>query len=178
LPPAATPKQTIYPKKGVAGLTGPKSQMTETTFTYEVRCKTCRTKFKVQLFESHEKNLFLVDKKDWYCDACRKEYGRQQTARLSQAHQAIGLPELTGTPKMLTWAEKVRAELTNKVTYLKQSLKHDSDAQQALSDQAFALFFQEWQHQTSAKWWIDHRKMTVRDISQRIFEITESLKKD
>ena len=86
--------------------------------------------------------------------------------------------KLTGTPKMLTWAEKVRAELTNKVSYLKQSLKHDSDAQKELSDQAFALFFQEWQNQTSAKWWIDHRKMTVRDISQRISEISESLKKD
>ena len=67
--------------------------MSEDNFTYDVRCKTCRTVFKVQLFENHEKNLFLVDKKDWYCAACRKEFGRQQTAKLSQAHRDIGLPD-------------------------------------------------------------------------------------
>jgi len=36
--------------------------------------------FKVQLFESHEKNMFLVDKKDWYCEKCKKNISlsRQQ----------------------------------------------------------------------------------------------------
>ena len=150
--------------------------MGETNFTYDVRCKTCRTVFKVQLFESHEKNLFLVDKKDWYCAACRKEFGRQQTAKLSQAHQEMGLPELTGTAKMLTWAEKIRAELINKVNYLKQSLKHDTGSEKELSDKAFTLFFQEWQTQTQAKWWIDNRKMTVRDISNRLAHISDSIK--
>jgi hypothetical protein len=152
--------------------------MTKDQYTYDVRCKTCRTVFKVQLFENHEKNLFLVDKKDWYCAACRKEFGRQQTAKLSQAHRDIGLPELTGSSKMLTWAEKIRAELINKVNYLKQSLKHDTDAEKDLSEKAFAIFFQEWQTRTEAKWWIDNRKMTVRDISNRISEISDTLKKE
>jgi hypothetical protein len=157
---------------------GPEKRMTKDQYTYDVRCKTCRTVFKVQLFENHEKNLFLVDKKDWYCAACRKEFGRQQTAKLSQAHRDIGLPELTGSSKMLTWAEKIRAELINKVNYLKQSLKHDTDAEKDLSEKAFAIFFQEWQTRTEAKWWIDNRKMTVRDISNRISEISDTLKKE
>jgi hypothetical protein len=152
--------------------------MTKDHSTYNVRCKTCRTLFKVQLFENHEKNLFLVDKKDWYCDACRKEFGRQQTAKLSEAHRSIGLPELTGTAKMLTWAEKIRAELINKVNYLKQSLKHDTASEKDLSEKAFALFFQEWQAKTEAKWWIDNRKMAVRDISNRISDISDSIKKE
>lgn len=152
--------------------------MSEDNFTYDVRCKTCRTVFKVQLFESHEKNLFLVDKKDWYCAACRKEFGRQQTAKLSQAHQEMGLPELTGSAKMLTWAEKIRAELINKVNYLKQSLKHDTASEKELSDKAFTLFFEEWQTQTQAKWWIDNRKMTVRDISMRLAQISDAIREN
>lgn len=150
--------------------------MTEDHSTYNVRCKTCRTVFKVQLFENHSKNLFLVDKKDWYCDACRKEFGRQQTDKLSKVHQEMGLPELTGTPKMLTWAEKIRAELINKVNYLKQSLTHNNASEKDHYDEAFAQFFEEWQTRTSAKWWIDNRKMTVRDISNRISEISNSMK--
>ena len=89
--------------------------MTDDEFTYVVKCHTCYAKFKVQLFESHEKNLFLVDKRDWYCDKCKKAYFNKQTETLSKAHQDIGFPVLTGTDKMVSWGEKIRAELINKV---------------------------------------------------------------
>ena len=141
--------------------------------SYNVRCRTCRTIFKVQLFESHEKNLFLVDKKDWYCPKCKKEYFKNQTENLTKAHQAIGFPELSGTPKMISWAVKIRAELINKVDYLKKSLRHANDLEKERSDKAFDMFFKEWQKEKTAKWWIDNRKMTVRDISKRIQELTE-----
>jgi hypothetical protein len=151
--------------------------MTAENFTYKVRCKTCRTRFEVQLFESHSKNLFLVDKRDWYCEKCKKEFSASQTSKLSQAHQAIGFPELTGTRKMITWAEKIRAELINKVDYLRKSLRIEDEEEKALSEKAFALFFKEWQAETAAKWWIDNRKMTVRNISKRVAELTESIRK-
>jgi len=147
--------------------------MTKDHFTYAVRCKTCRTRFKVQLFDSHERNLFLVDKKDWYCDACKKEYARQQTAKLSQAHQSIGLPPLTGTPKMLTWAEKIRAELINKANYLKENTTYADANAKSIADKAYERFFAEWQTQTTAKWWIDHRKMTVKDMAERIAALSD-----
>lgn len=149
--------------------------MTEQNFTYNVRCKTCRTRFKVQLFESHAKNLFLVDKRDWYCDKCKKDYAASETERLSQAHREIGFPELTGTRKMITWAEKIRAELINKVNYLKKSLRIEDEAEKALSAKAFDQFFQEWRAETAAKWWIDNRKMTVRDISRRVAELSDTI---
>jgi hypothetical protein len=151
--------------------------MTEDRFSYQVKCRTCRTRFKVQLFESHEKNLFLVDKKDWYCDACKKKFALQQTAKLSAAHQSLGLPTLTGSPKMLTWAEKIRAELINKVNYLKQNTQYPDSAAQAIAEKAFERFLEEWQGRTRAQWWIDHRRMTVKDIADRIAEISESLEK-
>ncbi|MBU1340051.1 MAG: hypothetical protein KKE44_12785 [Proteobacteria bacterium] len=56
--------------------------MTEDINTYKVRCHTCFKQFDVQLFESHEKNLFLADKKNWYCDACKTQYFEKQTSGL------------------------------------------------------------------------------------------------
>ena len=151
--------------------------MTEDIFTYDVKCRTCRKTFQVQLFESHDKNLFLVDRKDWYCDKCKQAYFDKQTADFTKAHMAIGFSELKGTRKQVSWAEKIRAELINKVNYLKQSLSFEKPEDEAVSEKAFALFFEEWHGIADAKWWIDQRRMTVRDISQRIAEITESIDK-
>ncbi|PIP37546.1 MAG: hypothetical protein COX19_16375 [Desulfobacterales bacterium CG23_combo_of_CG06-09_8_20_14_all_51_8] len=150
--------------------------MTDPVNTYEVICRTCRTRFKVQLFDSHDKNLFVADKKDWYCEQCKRQYFKKQTTDLAAAHQKIGFSELTGSEKTISWAEKIRAELINKVKYFQQSLKFASDAEKQLSDQAFEKFLADWQSQPQAKWWIDHRQMTVRDISSRISAITDTLK--
>jgi len=149
--------------------------MAEETYNYDVTCKTCRTKFQVQLFESHEKNLFLVDKKYWFCEKCKKNYFKKQTAKLVEEHQAIGLPEIDGTQKMISWAVKIRGELLNKVDYFKKSLTFENDDEKILSDKAFDLFLKEWQDKTEAKWWIDNRKMNIRDISKRIEEIKEAI---
>ena len=144
-------------------------------FTYVVRCRTCRTKFNVQLFDSHSKNLFLVDKRDWYCDKCKKAYFNKQTENLSKTHQDIGFPALTGTDKMISWAEKIRAELINKVNYLQKSLAFDGEEAKQQSDKAFGMFFKEWHEQSTAKWWIDNRRITVMDISKRVKKLGESL---
>lgn len=145
--------------------------------SYEVKCRSCRTKFNVQLFDSHDKNLFVADKKDWYCENCKKEYFRKQTAELSKAHKSIGFQELQGSEKMISWAEKIRGELVNKVNYLKGSLTFKNDTEKELSEKAFELLFTQWQEQTEAKWWIDNRTMNVRDISNQVAAISEEMKK-
>jgi hypothetical protein len=149
--------------------------MSEQTCDYKVRCKSCFNQFIVQIHDNLEKCLWLVDNKDWYCDACKKKYFEQKTAMLSEAHARLGFPQLTGTPKTITWAEKIRAELINKVNYLNSSLNHEDEDAKALSDKAFQLFFQEWQNKINAKWWINNRTTNVRDISVRIKEITDTL---
>jgi len=101
---------------------------------YEVRCKTCYKKFTTQLFESHEKNLWLVDKKDWYCETCKTEPFEKQTSKLAKSHAKIGFPTLIGTPKRVSWAEKIRADLINKVSFLKQSLVFNDDKEKETSD--------------------------------------------
>jgi hypothetical protein len=149
--------------------------MAEDNCEYQVRCKTCFTRFIVQLFENHEKCLWLVDNKDWYCDSCKKQYLAKQTAMHQKNSGSLGFPQLTGTPKAVAWAEKIRSELINKVNYLKSSLVHEDEDAKALSDKAFEVFFQEWQSETEAKWWINRRTTNVRDISSRIKEITQTL---
>jgi hypothetical protein len=145
--------------------------LNQDTNDYQVICNTCFKKFRVQLFDSHEKNLFVADKKDWYCDACKQEYFKEQTSKLIKAHAKKGFSELQGTVKQISWAEKIRAELINKVDFLKKSLVFSDDREREISDRAFECFLEEWQDRADAKWWIDNRRMTVRNISDRIKEI-------
>jgi len=152
-----------------------KKLMSEQSCDYKVRCKSCFNQFIVQIYDNHEKCLWLVDNKDWYCDSCKKEYIDKKTAALSKISAGLGFAQLTGTPKRIAWAEKIRAELINKANYLNSSLHHGNEDAKALSDKAFLLFFQEWQREADAKWWIDNRTTNVRDISIRIKEITETL---
>ena len=145
--------------------------MTDDSFTYTVKCRTCRKTFSVQLFESHEKNLFLVDRKDWYCDDCKQEYARQQTEKLTAAHGERGFSPLTGTRKMIVWAEKIRAEMLNKLDIWQERLTFADAAAQERHQQGVARLLEEWRSETTAKWWIDHRRMTVRDMSRRVEEL-------
>lgn len=147
--------------------------MTEENYTYDVKCRTCRSIFQVQLFDSHQRNLFSVDNKYWHCEKCKREYFNKQAAKLTEEHQAIGFPELEGSEKMISWAVKIRAELINKVDYLRKSLTFANNDEKQQSEMAFDLFFKEWHTKRDAKWWIDNRKMTVRDISNRVKEISE-----
>ncbi|MFO8049022.1 MAG: hypothetical protein R6U29_08320 [Desulfosudaceae bacterium] len=145
--------------------------MTEDSFSYTVKCRTCHKSFTVQLFESHEKNLFLVDRKDWYCEACKKEYARRQTEKLTAAHESRGFPPLTGTRKMIVWAEKIRADMLNKADIWQERLTFADEASRTRHQQAFALLMREWQQRTEAKWWIDNRRMTVRDMARRVEQL-------
>jgi hypothetical protein len=150
--------------------------MSEKNNDYDVRCHTCYKKFTIQLFESHDKNLWLVDKKDWYCETCKNEYFEKQTSKLTKSHAKIGFSELNGTPGRISWAEKIRAELINKVDFLKKSLVFNDEKEKETSDLAFDLFLKQWQQETGAKWWVDNRKTTVRDISDGIKKIMETIK--
>lgn len=147
-------------------------------YTYNVKCRTCRSLFQVQLFENHEKNLFLVDKKDWYCETCKKKYFSQQTKKLTEEQRTYGFQELIGTPKSISWAVKIRGELIGKVNYLKQSLTFSNNDEKALSEKAFTMFLAEWQKKNDAKWWIDRRQITVRDIAEKIQELSEAIQKE
>ena len=152
--------------------------MNDKNFTYTVKCKTCRKSFEVVLFESHEKNLFLAAKKDWFCDNCKKDYFKTQTEQRTEKQKSAGFGELTGTAKMVSWAVKIREDILKKVDYLKSSLKLDTTEAEDRSDKAFDMLFSQWQAETQAKWWIDHRTMNVRDISRQVEENLKILQEE
>lgn len=145
--------------------------MTEEIYDYTVRCKTCKKKFTVQLFDSHEKNLFVVDKKDWFCEPCKKDYFKAKTDKQTEAQKEIGFPPLSGTAKTASWGTNIRADMINKANYLRDSLTFETDEAKSASDEAFEALFKEWQEITTSKWWIDNRRMNVKDISTRLAEI-------
>jgi hypothetical protein len=150
--------------------------MNDEIYDYEVKCRRCHNKYTVQLFDSHERNLFVVDNKDWYCVKCKKDYYGQQTAKRAEVQKETGFAERKGSAKRISWAVKIRGELINKLNYLRSSLNFKTEDEKALSDKAFEKMISEWQQKTEAKWWIDNRKMTVRDIAIKIKEISESKK--
>lgn len=150
--------------------------MTQDDNRYEVKCRSCRTTFTVTLYDSHEKNLFVVDKKDWYCDACKKAYFERQTMERTGSQQKKGLPPLSGTAKMVSWAVKIREEMLQKLDYLAKSLTFDSDVEKQISATAFERFVDEWRQVTDAKWWIDRRTMNVRDMSQKIADLSAAIR--
>lgn len=152
--------------------------MTKDDYDYTVRCATCRSSFTVQMFDSHEKNLYMVDHRKWYCDRCKQAYFAKQAETLSSAHRALGFAQLAGTPKQISWAEKIRAELINKVEYLKNSQTFETVAAQQRSDRAFELFLNEWRAIDDAKWWIENRNTTVRDISKKVAVFSTSIGDD
>ncbi len=150
--------------------------MTEDIYDYTVTCNTCFKKFIVQLFEDHEKNLFLVDKKSWYCEECKQAYFDKETSKLLKMQEELGFSDLTGTPKRISWAVKIRSELLNKVDYLRKSLSFEDEEAKEISDKAFNLFMEEWQKETEAKWWVDNRRTNIRDITIRVNELSRDIK--
>jgi hypothetical protein len=54
------------------------------------------------------------------CSAC---YRAEQIRKAQEASQAAGLPELTGTPKQVAWAEQIRARVIQDLAPLKEMLE-------------------------------------------------------
>ncbi|MCP3925671.1 MAG: hypothetical protein GY714_24145 [Desulfobacterales bacterium] len=145
-------------------------------FDYDVKCRTCNQKFKVQMFDSHDRNLYLVDNKHWFCDKCKKDFFSKQTAELQEKNTLKGFLELEGSDKSISWAEKLRSEMMNKFEIYKQTVTHQSDEDKELFEKANEIFLSEWFATKDAKWWIDNKKMNVRDMRLKIEFIIEEIK--
>jgi hypothetical protein len=109
-----------------------------------------------------------VDKKDWYCEKCKKDYFDRQSREMARDQEEKGFPPLTGTTKMVSWGLKIRMDLLKKVDYYRQTMSFADSAEEQRADRAFSLLMDRWCQETRAKWWIDHRRMTVKDIVQEM----------
>ncbi|MGE5631401.1 MAG: hypothetical protein ACM3TR_09930 [Caulobacteraceae bacterium] len=83
---------------------------------------------------------------------CRECWAKEQEAKRQAVMDACkSLPDLTGTPKQIAWAEKIRAD------------KHNM-----FKGRGFTYIANE----TSAAWWIDHRNDVESEIYNR-FQVAQ-----
>ena len=113
------------------------------------------------------------------CPECwrKKQDARNAEAALAASCDAAasGLPELTGSPKQIAWAETIRAKMLADLKPILVSAKaKQSLAEQgriALDDPRYAQLqaaidaqAASYRMQASAKWWIDHREDSLYSL--------------
>ncbi len=104
-----------------------------------------------------------------------------QSAAAAEKAQAVGLPQLTGSPKQIAWAEMIRATalltIAEEEKFLLSTISADlpPEIQQEVRD-ALVLISSVPREQTEARWWIDRREPGFsRFLSTQLRERVDSL---
>ena len=87
------------------------------------------------------------------CSAC---YKAEQQAKAAVRAAAWELPALTGTPKQIAWAERIRSDFFAKFEDMEKE-DGQSTAEAAAKDERFGSFFAWVKGQTESRFWIDHK---------------------
>ena len=119
----------------------------------------------------------------WYerkglCPEClqaKKEKDKEAAykAQLARA-EAMGLPELTGTPKQVIWAVDIRDKFLDKIDKNLNYYAGDDDRSRRACRTIQALADSCCRHD-SARWWIDNRERCVEDTGDTIEEVLDGL---
>jgi len=162
------------------------------------RCATCGNEFMVEATKPNRKSA--DDWKKWAeetldeCEECRRK--RIEKARAEEAAKAAelakesGLPELTGTPKQVSWAETIRRgcletldEFIEKLTTSVKEGKSSYELRKKVERDDVDTFteFRKWvSGKESAKFWIDWRYAFERNampmFTELKFEFVRALK--
>ena len=139
------------------------------------KCKICGTTFeKVAV----KRNTREADSwKAWaertfdICPACEDRQYEEKAARLAEAAKASGMPELTGSPKQISWAEQIRSDQMKKIDAYLEQAKVACDAE-TLKRIARVLNYIR-QHKAKASWWIDNRNNSPAILIRNNFREAE-----
>lgn len=154
-------------------------------------CKTCGKTFIMETVKSSRRDADIWEKwaVSYYdeCDDCKQKRREDKAAQLAAEAKAAGLPELTGTPKQLVWAEQLRSEFSTKMdAYKNETLEtieflngriKSAEAKGRPTDEHFTrrekctelLFTIDHTknyiltEKADAKWWIDLRFASAQD---------------
>lgn len=121
-------------------------------------------RYKIKYKCGHEENVNLNGRQnsqsyaDWLAaGVCKKCYEAEKIAERNAYNEAEGLPELTGTPRQVEWANKLRYELYKKIKALLQYVDK--------SEEDYKKQFVEWlKSQNTATFWINNRDKSEYDI--------------
>jgi len=148
-------------------------------------CKTCGNEFQVSTIKRNRSEADSWE--SWAaanfdeCPECRKariEAERKQAAiEAAELAKEKGLPELTGTPKQVSWAEQVRAEIIDRFQeYLAKKKARAEKLPRAKKDYEEGTRFLEWiSTKSQAAWWIDNQR-ALYDPSLASFELEDAFK--
>jgi DNA-binding transcriptional regulator YiaG len=93
------------------------------------------------------------------CSECPQAARDQANTEAARAASESGLPDLTGSPKQIAWAQSIRlAGLADLEGYARRPRRHVSDAAHARMDEAlYRILVRIAEAHAEAKWWIDNR---------------------
>jgi hypothetical protein len=135
---------------------------------YTVTCPRCETDYRVDLIGPSRDREWKLDNFDWTCDECREKAQAEENAAASAANAASGLPALTGSEKMIAWAETIRKQKIITIDdYIERYTGHhplDERLQAAIGG---------LKNRTSARWWIDNRDRHVEQLLREEYAVTE-----
>lgn len=95
------------------------------------------------------------------------EYKKEAEKAKTEA-ESLGLPQLEGSPKQVSWAMNIRKELLPLIEEAYNYLDKNFDSKKYKKEVCLNCA-KEWlnrfQSQTKASFWIDHRDMDARDLA-------------
>lgn len=109
------------------------------------------------------------------CPDCKK--AQQDKANAAAANKAAeaGLPELTGTPKQIAWAESIRYKYYEFILDYISKCPDSEDKESAITTVTNAL---KLESATKSSWWIDNRdkdKITLANILHKMLLATQQV---
>ena len=122
---------------------------------YEVKMS-CGHVETVELYGGNKDREYRISQlgKWGMCKDCYKAAIEKETTELENKYN---LPELTGSEKQVAWAKKIRANMYKK--FEEDFQGHFGDADPRLDN------FKAWmKEKTEAKWFIDHRDESTREL--------------
>ena len=138
---------------------------------------TCKCRFCGNYFEKVSVKRNTREAEEWkawaartfdICPACEDKQQEEKVARLAEEAKASGLPDLTGSPKQIAWAEQIRANKEKEIGEYLEQAKVACDAERIERVLRYIR-----QNMAKASWWIDNRNNSPAILIRNNFREAE-----
>lgn len=137
---------------------------------YDVECPVCGDSYTINLVGPHKNREWRLENWDWTCDRCKEKTRQEENAKAAEANKDAGLPVLTGTVKMVAWAETIRKQ---KVATLDAEMASRNMTDE-IDKNRFEVAVVNLKNKASARWWIEYRDVRVLELLRQEYQATET----